>query len=161
MPDTLLNQTDHNNARYDAMLQALKDAHFRLTPQRMAICRYLSETRTHPTPNDIFIAIHEQFPTISRATVYNTVAVLKDLGEIIELPSAAGASVRYETDLTPHVNLTCTRCGRIYDVPATEVHTLMETINARTDFLVLDMHAEGYGLCPICQKEIDAGEETA
>ncbi len=142
----------HSDDRYQAMLRALRQADFRLTPQRMAICRYLSETRVHPTPNDIYLAVHEQFPTISRATVYNTVAVLKELGEIVELPSAAGNSVRYETDLTPHVNLTCTQCGRIFDLPLENIHDIFEMINARTDFQLENIHIEGYGICPDCQK---------
>ena len=146
--------------RYQSMLRALKQADFRLTPQRMAICRYLSETRSHPTPNDIFHAVHEQFPTISRATVYNTVAVLKDLGEIIELPSAAGTSVRYETDLTPHVNLNCTRCGRIFDFPMENIDEIFEMIDAHTDFLLENIHIEGYGICPDCQKQIEQEEEA-
>ncbi len=146
------------NDRYESMLQALRDARFRLTPQRMAICRYLSETRVHPTPGDIYQAVHEQFPTISRATVYNTVAVLKELGEIIELPSAAGDSVRYETDLAPHVNLTCTRCGRIFDIPLENIDDIFEMIDARTDFYLENIHIEGYGVCPECQKALKQEE---
>ena len=152
---------NHTEQRYQAMLQALKHAQFRLTPQRMAICRFLSETHTHPSPGEIYRAIQEQFPTVSRATIYNTVAVLKELGEIIELPSAAGASVRYETDLTPHVNLTCKRCGRIYDVPAAEVTELMHTIDARTHCDVQNLHVEGYGLCATCQEELKQEEASS
>jgi Fur family peroxide stress response transcriptional regulator len=146
--------------RYQSMLRALTQADFRLTPQRMAICRYLSETRSHPTPNDIFLAVHTQFPTISRATVYNTVAVLKDLGEIVELPSAAGASVRYETDLTPHVNLKCTRCGQIFDFPMENIDEIFEIIDAHTDFQLKNIHIEGDGICPDCQKQIEQEEKA-
>ncbi len=156
--DRSLTRTDE---RYQAMLQALKQANLRLTPQRMAICRYLSRTRSHPTPNDIFHAVHEQFPTISRATVYNTVAVLKDLGEIIELSCTGGASVRYETELTPHVNLNCTRCGRIYDFPMEKINEIFETIDSRTDFQLENIHIKGYGICPICQKELEQEEASA
>ena len=149
---TPLSQTADD--RYESMLQALRDAKFRLTPQRMAICRYLSETRSHPTPNDIFHAVHQQFPTISRATVYNTVAVLKDLGEIVEIPSAAGASVRYETDLAPHINLNCTRCGRIFDLPWEKIGEIFTLIDSQTDFRLENIHIEGYGICPDCQKAL-------
>jgi len=143
----------HADKRYQSMLQALKQSGFRLTPQRMAICRYLSQTRSHPTPNDIFHAVHQQFPTISRATVYNTVAVLKDLGEIIELPSTSGASVRYETDLTPHVNLNCTNCGKIFDFPMENIDEIFTKVNEHTDFYLENIHIEGYGLCPQCKTQ--------
>lgn len=140
--------------RYESMLQALRKANFRLTPQRMAICRYLAEGHTHPTSDEIFRTIKDQYPSLSRATVYNTIAVLKDVGEIIELPSAAGASVHYEVDLRPHVNLTCIRCGKIYDAPAEEIGELKALIDARTDFLVQDIQVEGHGICAECQQAL-------
>jgi Fur family peroxide stress response transcriptional regulator len=140
-------------ARSQVMLTALRRAHLRLTPQRIAICNFLAETRSHPTINEIFEAILVQHPTISRATVYNTMTTLKELGEIIELPSAAGASVRYETDLRPHVNLTCTQCGNIYDVPVDDLQALMQKINNSTDFLVQSVAVSGTGLCARCQQK--------
>jgi Fur family peroxide stress response transcriptional regulator len=149
----------HSDERYQAMLATLRRADFRLTPQRMVICRFLAESRSHPSPNDIYHAVHEQFPTISRATVYNTVAVLKDLGEIIEIPSAGGNSVRYETDLTPHVNLHCTRCGRILDFPMEQIDEIFTMIDAHTDFKLENIHIEGYGLCPDCQLELAREKE--
>ena len=143
---------DRIHARYEAMLQALRRANYRITPQRMAVCQFLAETRSHPTPSEIYHAVKEQFPTISRATVYNTVAVLKELGEIIELPSGGSAGVRYETDITPHVNLTCMRCGRIFDVALEDLDSILHEIDARTQFKVTSFHIEGYGICPDCQE---------
>ncbi len=139
-------------ARYEAMLNALRQANYRITPQRMAVCQFLAETRSHPTPSEIYHAVKEQFPTISRATVYNTVAVLKELGEIIELPAGGSAGVRYETDVTPHVNLNCLRCGRIFDVALENLEEILREIDERTQFHVTSFHIEGYGICPDCQE---------
>ncbi|HEY79734.1 MAG TPA: transcriptional repressor [Anaerolineae bacterium] len=143
---------DRIQSRYNAMLNALRRANYRITPQRMAVCHFLAETRTHPTPSEIYHAVKEQFPTMSRATVYNTVAVLKELGEIIELPAGGSAGVRYETDITPHVNLTCLRCGRIFDVPLERLDDILQAIAERTQFQVNSFHIEGYGVCPDCQE---------
>ena len=143
----------HVQSRYEAMLGALRKANYRITPQRMAVCQFLAETRSHPTPSEIYHAVKAQFPTISRATVYNTVAVLKEVGEIIELPAGNGAGVRYETDITPHVNLTCTRCGRIYDVALDNLDQVMQEIDQQTEFKLTSFHIEGYGVCPECQRD--------
>ncbi len=150
-PTTVPNP-DRIQSRYNAMLNALRRANYRITPQRMAVCHFLAETRTHPTPSEIYHAVKAQFPTISRATVYNTVAVLKELGEIIELPAGGSAGVRYETDITPHVNLTCLRCGRIFDVPLERLDDILHEIDERTQFKVNSVHIEGYGICPDCQE---------
>ena len=143
--------SQHVQARSEALLAALRRAHLRITPQRAAICEYLAETRSHPTIQDIFTAIHARYPAISRATIYNTMATLKELGEIIELPSPAGASVHYETDLQPHVNLTCSKCGTIYDVPLEGMSELLQRVDASTDFQVQGLLLSGYGLCARCQ----------
>ena len=50
---------------------------FRMTPQRMAILGYLSENRDHPSAEDIFRAVLQDFPTMSLATVYNTLELLR------------------------------------------------------------------------------------
>ena len=144
--------SQHIQARSKALLAALRRAHLRITPQRAAICEYLAETRSHPTIQDIFTEMHARYPTISRATIYNTMSTLKELGEIIELPSPAGASVHYETDLHPHVNLTCSNCGTIYDVRLEGMSELLERIDASTDFRVQEILLSGYGLCAQCQK---------
>ncbi len=148
-----------SHPRYETMIRALKQAHYRLTPQRMAVCRFLAETHTHPTPSEIYHAVKQEFPTISRATVYNTVTVLKNLGQIVELPSTDGTGLRYETDLSPHINLTCVQCGKIYDIPLDDPSCIEHQIEAHTDFQLHRFHVEGYGLCPQCQSQMPAQEE--
>ncbi len=153
---TLSNPTQ---TRYKAMLDALRQARYRLTPQRMAVCRYLAETRTHPTPSEIYHAVQKEFPTISRATVYNTITVLRDLGEVVELP-AGKQGVRYETDVTPHVNLICTHCGRIYDAPIGDIEDMMALIVEESGFQLANFHIEGYGICPTCQETAGESHEV-
>lgn len=139
------------NDRYHIMTQALRQAGYRLTPQRLAICQHLAASREHPTPAAVFAHIRAQYPTISLATVYNTLNVLRELGEIVEIPGGA-EGVRYETDPSPHANLICQRCGRITDVPLTGLIELRAVISASTDFdLRGGLRIDGKGLCAACQ----------
>ena len=48
----------------------------KLTPQRLAILKYLEANREHPSAADIFRAVSKEYPTMSLSTVYNT---LKDI----------------------------------------------------------------------------------
>lgn len=59
----------------------------RLTPQRVAIIRLLAESDGYPSAAHLYEQIKEQFPTTSPATVYKTLAVLKEMGEVLELGS--------------------------------------------------------------------------
>ena len=57
-------------------LSALKRGGFRITDQRRAVCEFLEQTTTHPTPSEVFAAVSVVHPDLSRATVYNTLNAL-------------------------------------------------------------------------------------
>ena len=101
-------------AKRDLYLNALRQAGRRITDQRRAICDYLAATTTHPTPYQVFADLSARYPEMSRATVYNTLNVLRELGAIVEIGFGADHT-HYETDTTPHVNLICLRCQTILD----------------------------------------------
>jgi Fur family peroxide stress response transcriptional regulator len=71
--------------RLDELLQRLRKAGHRLTPQRVAIVRQLLERDDHPSVEQLHTAILAEFPTTSLATVYKTIHLLKQLGEVLEL----------------------------------------------------------------------------
>jgi len=95
--------------KVDFYLTALRNAGHRITEQREAICAYLAQTDKHPTPYQVYTDIHTQHPEISRATIYNTLNALQQLGAIVEINFGANHT-HYETDPSPHVNLICLRC---------------------------------------------------
>ena len=70
----------------------------KLTPQRLAILRFLEKNREHPSAADIYKAVSREFPTMSLATVYNTLKVLKRTGNISEL-SIDSDKKRFDPDM--------------------------------------------------------------
>ena len=103
-------------ARADIFINTLRQAGRRITEQRRVICEYLAQTDSHPTPYQVYADISISHPEISRATVYNTLNVLRELGAIVEI-GFGDAHTHYETDTSPHVNLVCLRCHKIVDLP--------------------------------------------
>lgn len=96
-------------------LDALARArHLKITPQRRAIVEYLASTEHHPTPEEILSAVNRRFPLTSRATVYNTLSLLKESGLIREV-FLAGV-LRFDSNLGPHHHFVCRRCGRVEDI---------------------------------------------
>ena len=67
-------------ARSDVLINTLRQAGRRITEQRRVICEYLAQTNAHPTPYQVYADISISHPEISRATVYNTLNVLRELG---------------------------------------------------------------------------------
>jgi len=67
------------------IIERLKEKEVALTPQRMAMAEFLSRSEGHPTVDEIHGAIQRRYPTMSVATVYSTLELLKELGEVQEL----------------------------------------------------------------------------
>jgi Fe2+ or Zn2+ uptake regulation protein len=85
---------------------------------------------------------------LSLSTVYNTVKVLKAIGEIQEL-TISDDRVYLEPNLQPHHHFLCQECGRIYDIwPQDEL--LLPRVNGHE---VRQVQVYYYGICAACQKK--------
>ncbi|HRJ42788.1 MAG: transcriptional repressor [Caldilineaceae bacterium] len=132
-------------------LNALKTGGYRITDQRRAVCDFLAATPTHPTPSDVYGALSATHPEISRATVYNTLNALRDLGAIVEI-SVGGDHTHYDTNPEPHVNLVCLRCGQVVDYAGdVPLAVLYETVHAQTGFQAVSAQVQMVGFCAECQ----------
>ena len=137
--------------RLERIVQRLRAQGYRLTPQRMAILRAVIESRSHPTVEKIYQQVSADFPMISLATVYKTLHMLKDMGEVMEL-NVDGRS-HYEGDITPHPHLICVKCHSIIDLPPEVMPRMSEEALAETGFRILWYEVEIHGLCPQCQAD--------
>ncbi len=63
-----------------------------LTKQREVVLQVIRDDKEHLTANEVFDAAKELLPTISFATVYNSLRYLKDAGHIAEIQFGNGAS---------------------------------------------------------------------
>lgn len=98
------------------MLADLKRAGLKLTPQRIAIARELEGDETHPTAQELYERLRPAFPTMSFATVYNTLDALARHGLIRSI--RLGTAVRFDPNTSPHHHAVCDACGVIVDLPA-------------------------------------------
>jgi len=123
------------------------------TPQRLAIVGYLKDNRTHPSASDVYKAVSENYPSMSFATVYNTMETLKNMGRIREL-SIDPDKKRFDPNMEPHHHLICITCKQIIDIKNNFHLTLGE--DDRCDYDIVGNHVEFYGVCPACKKENQA-----
>src|SRR5688500_13218890 len=91
--------------------ERLRERGCSLTPQRRAVLQFLHANPEHPTAGQVFEAVTREFPVASRATVYNTLALLTEIGAVTTTQSPGG-EVRYDPNVDDHHHLVCTRCGR-------------------------------------------------
>lgn len=122
----------------------------KLTPQRLAILEYLQGNTLHPSAEDVFRAVRRRFPTMSFATVYNTLEMLKKRGQLVELTGDPDKK-RFDPNTAPHHHLVCTGCRKIVDIRR-EI-PLSLAAGERAGFAVTGSHIEFTGLCPDCRKK--------
>ena len=96
------------------LIDALRSTGLRLTPQRLAILECLAGDETHPTAQELYERLQARFPTLSVATVYNTLAALGAHGQCRQLDM--GGPSRFDPNVAPHDHAVCERCGSIRDV---------------------------------------------
>jgi Fur family transcriptional regulator, peroxide stress response regulator len=134
---------------YRRMVEVLRARRIRLTPQRTEIIRIISHDRSHPSARTIFAKAHERVPDMSMSTVYSTLGLLKKEGLIKEL-EFYDMDNRYETVMTDHIDLICTKCGRITNFE-NDPPISREYIEESTGFAAERMRFEYYGLCERCR----------
>jgi Fur family peroxide stress response transcriptional regulator len=101
------------------MLACVRASGLKLTPQRMAIVRELAADPTHPTAQELFERLRPALPTMSFATVYNTLDALASAGLCASLSLSPGPA-RFDPNMTPHHHAVCDRCGLVRDVVGEE-----------------------------------------
>ncbi|MBI5408991.1 MAG: transcriptional repressor [Nitrospirae bacterium] len=129
-------------------VQKYRSLQIKLTPQRLAILSYLNGNKTHPSAEDIYKAVQKQYPTMSFATVYNTLEALRDKGNIREL-KIDPAKKRYDPDNTPHHHLICVKCNCIVDIH--EDFDLNLPGKLTRGFDLIGKSIEFYGICRKCK----------
>jgi Fur family transcriptional regulator, peroxide stress response regulator len=145
----------HNMAdpesRYQEMLAQLKIRGCRITSHRLALLRLVAVSEGHPTAMQLYERLRVQFPTVSLSTIYKTLALLKEDGQVLEIDLRDDS--RYDGNKPfPHPHLICTSCGRITDGDGlAALENIGQQIADQYGFRVLRQQQIFYGLCPDCQ----------
>jgi len=138
--------------RLEKIIAKLREQSFRITPQRMAILKILLNSSDHPSVEEVYRQVKVDFPTTSLATIYKTVHLLKELGEILEIRLAADRN-RYDGKRPyPHPHLICTECSNIIDPEVGFIEQITSEIEDSSGYQVLSHQLEFFGICPNCQK---------
>jgi len=135
----------------ELFVERLKTAGLRVTPQRLAIYGALIESGDHPTAQTLFETLQPALPSLSQATVYNTLQAFVVHGLVQEIGAAGDGAIHYDADLTPHVNLICTTCHRVEDVGDARLHAAARQAIAQSSYQIQGMRIACYGVCPRCQ----------
>ena len=136
-------------------VEVLRESGLRVTPQRIAICDFLTHSDDHPTAQGIYSELKPHFPSLSLATVYNTLDVLVGVGFVNVLGSIGDDRVHFDANLSPHINLACLRCHEIVDIVSDRVNHVDAEITGRFGYKILGSRILYYGYCSECQALVE------
>lgn len=129
-----------------------KEKKLKLTPQRIAVYKFLQSTKEHPSAETIYKALQDEYPTMSLATVYKTLKTLVDVGLIQEINVGEG-SFRYDGNAKSHPHIQCLNCGKVADIDGISFSELNKKVQGFTDFEVIGNQVYFYGLCSACKNK--------
>ncbi|MCG8564835.1 MAG: transcriptional repressor [Desulfobacterales bacterium] len=144
---------DQEEKRADHIIDNLRAHGHKLTPQRLAIVKILSRDGGHHTVEDIHGELKGNFPTMSLATVYRNIVLLKSLGEVLELGFPDGSN-RYDGHRPyPHPHVICIKCNKIVDPDLDSLDKMKEELALETDFTILNHRLDFFGICSNCMAQ--------
>jgi len=137
--------------RLNDIIARLRGRGCRITPQRVAIIKIFLGSLDHPSVEQVYAKVKADFPTTSLATVYKTVNLLKEIGEVLEIGMAGGGS-RYDGNKPyAHPHLICTQCKTIIDPAIRSLAELTAEVAAVSGYQIVSHQVDFFGICPACQ----------
>jgi Fur family peroxide stress response transcriptional regulator len=139
--------------RFKTIIGKLRDNHHKITPQRLAIAKILAGSKGHPSVEKIHEEIKMNFPTMSLATVYKNIVLIKSLGEVLEIGFPDGSN-RYDGNRPyPHPHVICIKCKKIVDPDLDSLDEMKSEVAKETDFKILSHRLDFFGICSNCRVE--------
>ena len=136
--------------RFNSIVQKIKENNQRLTPQRLAIVKILAHSESHPSVEKIYQQLRDDFPTMSLATVYRNILLIKSLGEVLELGFPDGSN-RYDGNKPyPHPHVICIKCKKIVDPDLDSLDDMKKEVANETNFKILNHRLDFFGICSNC-----------
>jgi Fur family transcriptional regulator, peroxide stress response regulator len=97
------------------VMDLVRQAGGKVTPQRLIIYQVLQGDRSHPTAEAVYDRVRAILPTVSLTTVYKTLNQLVVAGELKRFD--VDGVTHFDPDTSPHSEAVCMGCHSIVDVP--------------------------------------------
>ena len=98
------------------MLKKLAAYGIQPTPQRIAVAEYILKTVNHPTADQVWMNVRDRCPTLSRATVYNTLNLFAEKG-LLKTQALKEGVVVFDPRVAPHHHFIDEETGNVLDIP--------------------------------------------
>jgi Fe2+ or Zn2+ uptake regulation protein len=132
----------------------------RLTPQRRAVLDVVAEAEDHPTAGQVLERVRERVEGVGAATVYRTLALLVESGQVAELRLGEGQALRYDQNVHRHAHLVCNACRQVQDTHVQLDAGALAKLTEKTSFTVAGYDVQLHGRCARCAAQDNAKESA-
>jgi Fur family transcriptional regulator, ferric uptake regulator len=136
-------------------MKALAAKGVRMTAQRRLLISIIQDSPRHLDAASLLELARKQDAEIDRATVYRTIALLKDRGLIdeLDLMHIEGEKHYYEAKTNrDHCHMACFRCGAIMEYTSSAFERLKQEMAQQSGFQIRVVRLEVGGMCKQCQQ---------
>ncbi len=123
----------------------------RPTRQRAAVSAVLGDVDDFRSAQDIHVMLRHRGEAVGLTTVYRTLQVLADAGEVDVLRTDDGESVYRRCNPGHHHHLVCRACGRTVEVAGPAVERWADKVAAEHGFTDVSHTLEVFGTCAACR----------
>jgi len=134
----------------DHLRDAFRAAGRRVTHQRRLILEVLEESDEHLDAETLHDLVKARDPRISLATVYRTLAVLKEMG-LVEEHRLGEEHSHYEATGDEHYHFTCLGCGQVIEFDTSLMMQIEQELSEREGVCVTGARLHLSGYCAQCQ----------
>jgi Fe2+ or Zn2+ uptake regulation protein len=137
------------------LISAVQESRYRLTKQRSLLLKVLSQSQEHLEAEALYEQAKALDPNVSLATVYRTLAMLKELGLVVEHRLGEDHAHFEPVKDHPHYHFTCQHCGQIIEFHAPEVEQVVQDLRENEGLQINDIHLFLTGYCSRCKDRSD------
>jgi Fur family ferric uptake transcriptional regulator len=146
---------DRTEISRPSLMKELVARGVRITAQRRVLVKIMQDSPRHLDAAKLLAIAKQRDPRIDRATVYRTIALLKDRGLIdeLDLMHLEGEKHYYEAKTSrDHCHMACFRCGAIIEYASPAFEKLKNEMARESDFQIRVVRLEVGGFCKRCRQ---------
>ena len=136
----------------DRFVAAHRESGLPVTTQRRAVFVAILERRDHPTAEQVYRAVRQDLPQISRMTVHRILGTFVLLG-LVAKTCHLGSAARFDPKIRQHHHLVCLDCGAIVDLEEPRLNRLPWPKVDPREFTIQDYHVHFRGQCARCRQK--------
>jgi Fur family peroxide stress response transcriptional regulator len=135
----------------DTFVKKCKENGLKITPQRCAIYKEIYGVDDHPSAEDVYKSIHNEYPNISYDTVNRTLLTFADVGLVDILKGQSGPR-RFDPNTDSHHHIYCVHCGEVFDFYNEEYDNLEIPSDIQHKYDIIGKRVVLKGVCKKCKK---------